>query len=260
MRNRLPRRIRVLALLVVALVATPVVSLLWRVPWSRMASLLTEQVVADALLLSLLSSVLAAFVALMVGTPVALLLSRMEGVLASVTRALIMLPMVLPPVVGGAALLLAFGRKGTLGSPLEEVTGLVLPYSLAGVVLANAFVALPFVVLTIEGSLRSLDPRFELAAASLGANEFKTTVRVVLPMVRGSLVAAGFLAWARALGEFGATITFAGNIPGKTQTLPLAVFVAMETDQEAALAMSVVLILISLGVLLTMRERWWPAR
>jgi len=260
MRNRLPRRVRVLALLVVALVATPVVSLLWRVPWSRMGSLLTEQVVTDALLLSLLSSVLAAFVALTVGIPVALLLSRMEGVLASVTRALIMLPMVLPPVVGGAALLFAFGRKGTLGSALEEVTGLVLPYSLGGVVLANAFVALPFVVLTIEGSLRSLDPRFELAAASLGANEFKTTVRVVLPMVRGSLVAAGFLAWARALGEFGATITFAGNIPGKTQTLPLAVFVAMETDQEAALAMSVVLILISLGVLLTMRERWWPAR
>ena len=260
MRNRLPRRVRVLALLVVALVATPVVSLLWRVPWSRMGSLLTEQVVTDALLLSLLSSVLAAFVALTVGIPVALLLSRMEGVLASVTRALIMLPMVLPPVVGGAALLFAFGRKGTLGSALEEVTGLVLPYSLGGVVLANAFVALPFVVLTIEGSLRSLDPRFELAAASLGANEFKTTVRVVLPMVRGSLVAAGFLAWARALGEFGATITFAGNIPGKTQTLPLAVFVAMESDQEAALAMSVVLILISLGVLLTMRERWWPAR
>ena len=260
MRNRLPRRVRVLALLVVALVAMPVVSLLWRVPWSRMPSLLTEQVVRDALLLSLLSSVLAAFAALTVGIPVALLLSRMEGVLASVTRALIMLPMVLPPVVGGAALLFAFGRKGTLGSTLEEVTGLVLPYSLGGVVLANAFVALPFVVLTIEGSLRSLDPRFELAAASLGANEFKTTVRVVLPMVRGSLVAAGFLAWARALGEFGATITFAGNIPGKTQTLPLAVFVAMETDQEAALAMSVVLILISLGVLLTMRERWWPAR
>ena len=260
MRNRLPRRVRVLALLVVALVATPVVSLLWRVPWSRMGSLLTEQVVTDALLLSLLSSVLAAFIAVTVGIPVALLLSRMEGVLASVTRALIMLPMVLPPVVGGAALLFAFGRKGTLGSALEEVTGLVLPYSLGGVVLANAFVALPFVVLTIEGSLRSLDPRFELAAASLGANEFKTTVRVVLPMVRGSLVAAGFLAWARALGEFGATITFAGNIPGKTQTLPLAVFVAMETDQEAALAMSVVLILISLGVLLTMRERWWPAR
>ena len=260
MRNRLPRRVRVLALLVVALVAMPVVSLLWRVPWSRMPSLLTEQVVRDALLLSLLSSVLAAFAALTVGIPVALLLSRMEGVLASVTRALIMLPMVLPPVVGGAALLFAFGRKGTLGSTLEEVTGLVLPYSLGGVVLANAFVALPFVVLTIEGSLRSLDPRFELAAASLGANEFKTTVRVVLPMVRGSLVAAGFLAWARALGEYGDNITFAGNIPGKTQTLPLAVFVAMETDQEAALAMSVVLILISLGVLLTMRERWWPAR
>jgi len=253
-------RIRVVALLVVALVAAPVISLLWRVPWSRMSSLLTEEVVTDAISLSLISSVLAAVVALTLGVPVALLLSRMEGVLASITRALMMLPMVLPPVVGGAALLFAFGRRGTLGAALEEVSGLVLPYSLAGVVLANAFVALPFVVLTIEGSLRTLDPRFELAAASLGANQFHTTVKVVLPMVRSSLIAAGFLAWARALGEFGATITFAGNVPGKTQTLPLAVFVAMETDQEAALVMSVVLILVSLVVLLTMRDRWWPSR
>tara|TARA_B100001029_G_C15024949_1_gene432993 strand:- start:773 stop:1450 length:678 start_codon:yes stop_codon:yes gene_type:complete len=225
-----------------------------------MSSLLTEEVVTDAISLSLISSVLAAVVALTLGVPVALLLSRMEGVLASITRALMMLPMVLPPVVGGAALLFAFGRRGTLGAALEEVSGLVLPYSLAGVVLANAFVALPFVVLTIEGSLRTLDPRFELAAASLGANQFHTTVKVVLPMVRSSLIAAGFLAWARALGEFGATITFAGNVPGKTQTLPLAVFVAMETDQEAALVMSVVLILVSLVVLLTMRDRWWPSR
>tara|TARA_Y100001970_G_scaffold37499_1_gene46341 strand:- start:22424 stop:23206 length:783 start_codon:yes stop_codon:yes gene_type:complete len=260
MRSQLPLRIRVVALLVVALVAAPVISLLWRVPWSRMSSLLTEEVVTDAISLSLISSVLAAVVALTLGVPVALLLSRMEGVLASITRALMMLPMVLPPVVGGAALLFAFGRRGTLGAALEEVSGLVLPYSLAGVVLANAFVALPFVVLTIEGSLRTLDPRFELAAASLGANQFHTTVKVVLPMVRSSLIAAGFLAWARALGEFGATITFAGNVPGKTQTLPLAVFVAMETDQEAALVMSVVLILVSLVVLLTMRDRWWPSR
>ena len=260
MRSQLPLRIRVVALLVVALVAAPVISLLWRVPWSRMSSLLTEEVVTDAISLSLISSVLAAVVALTLGVPVALLLSRMEGVLASITRALMMLPMVLPPVVGGAALLFAFGRRGTLGAALEEVSGLVLPYSLAGVVPANAFVALPFVVLTIEGSLRTLDPRFELAAASLGANQFHTTVKVVLPMVRSSLIAAGFLAWARALGEFGATITFAGNVPGKTQTLPLAVFVAMETDQEAALVMSVVLILVSLVVLLTMRDRWWPSR
>ncbi|MAF44743.1 MAG: molybdate ABC transporter permease subunit [Acidimicrobiaceae bacterium] len=260
MRTRLPRRVRIIALLVIALVATPLISLLFRVPWARLPSILRQEIVTDALVLSLTSSVLAAFIALFLGIPVAILLSRLDGLFASVTRAMMMLPMVLPPVVGGAALLFAFGRRGTLGSALEEASGLVLPYSLGGVVLANAFVAMPFVVLTIEGSLRGLDSRFELAAASLGANEFRTMIKVVLPMVRSSLIAAGVLAWARALGEFGATITFAGNIPGKTQTLPLAVFVAMETDQEAALAMSLVLILVSLGVLLTMRDRWWPAR
>lgn len=260
MRTRLPRRVRIIALLVIALVATPLFSLLFRVPWARLPSILRQEIVTDALVLSLTSSVLAAFIALFLGIPVAILLSRLDGLFASVTRAMMMLPMVLPPVVGGAALLFAFGRRGTLGSALEEASGLVLPYSLGGVVLANAFVAMPFVVLTIEGSLRGLDSRFELAAASLGANEFRTMIKVVLPMVRSSLIAAGVLAWARALGEFGATITFAGNIPGKTQTLPLAVFVAMETDQEAALAMSLVLILVSLGVLLTMRDRWWPAR
>ena len=260
MTRQLPRRISVPAFSVVALVAAPILSLLWRVPWSRISSLLAEDVVRDALTLSLTSSVAASLLALSLGIPVALLLSRMEGFFASAMRALMMLPMVLPPVVGGAALLFAFGRKGTLGGFLEQFGGLVLPYSLSGVVLANTFVALPFVVLTIEGALRSLDPRFELAAASLGANQFRTTTRVVLPMVRTSLVAAGVLAWARALGEFGATITFAGNIPGKTQTLPLAVFVAMETDQEAALAMSVVLIAVSLVVLLSLRDRWWPSR
>jgi len=116
------------------------------------------------------------------------------------------------------------------------------------------------VVLTVEGALRALDPRFELAAATLGANETRVTFRVVLPMVRPALIAGGFLGWARALGEFGATITFAGNIQGKTQTLPLAVFVALETDREAALAMSVVLISVSLLILVSLRDRWWPVR
>ena len=260
MRAPLPRQFRYFAFVVVALVATPLVALLWRVPWSRIHELLREQVVADALILSLVTSLIAAGTALLLGIPVALILSRMEGIKASITRALMTLPMVLPPVVGGAALLFAFGRNGVLGSSLEDVTGLVLPYSLAGVVLANTFVALPFVVLTTETALRSLDPRFELAAASLGANQTRVTMQVVLPSIKGSLVAAGVLAWARALGEFGATITFAGNVPGSTQTMPLAVFVAMETDQDAALAMSVVLILVSLTVLVALRDRWWPAR
>ena len=140
-------------------------------------------------------------------------------------------------------------------------SGLIrLPYTPAGVVIANAFVATPFVVLTVESGLRALDPRYELAAASLGASPLRSTLRVVLPMIRSSIVAGAFLAWARALGEFGATITFAGNVPGRTQTLPLAVFVAMEADRDAALAMSLVLVFISLIVLVCLRDRWWPAK
>ena len=196
----------------------------------------------------------------MLGTLIALQLSNMRGAAASTLRALVTLPMVLPPVVGGAALLFAFGRNGLVGETINNATGLVLPYSLAGVVIANTFVATPFVVLTIESGLRSLDPRYELAAATLGAGPMRTKFGVVLPMIRSSIVAGTFLAWARALGEFGATITFAGNIPGRTQTLPLAVFVAMETDRGAALAMSLLLVVISLTVLVALRDRWWPSQ
>lgn len=260
MRARLPARIRLVALGALAFIATPLLSLLWRVPWSRLVDLLTRDVVTDALLLSLISSIAAALAALALGIPLALQLARMNGFAASVVRAVVVLPMILPPVVGGAALLFAFGRRGLVGSVVSDVTGLVVPYTLTGVIVANTFVALPFVVLTVEGALRALDPRFELAAATLGANEARVTFRVVLPMVRPALIAGGFLGWARALGEFGATITFAGNIQGKTQTLPLAVFVALETDREAALAMSVVLISVSLLILVSLRDRWWPVR
>ncbi|MBQ29387.1 MAG: molybdate ABC transporter permease subunit [Acidimicrobiaceae bacterium] len=208
----------------------------------------------------MLSSVCAAGAALVLGTLIALQLSNMRGAAASTLRAVVTLPMVLPPVVGGAALLFAFGRNGLVGETINNATGLVLPYSLAGVVIANTFVATPFVVLTIESGLRSLDSRYELAAATLGAGPLSTKLRVVLPMIRSSIVAGTFLAWARALGEFGATITFAGNIPGRTQTLPLAVFVAMETNRGAALAMSLLLVVISLTVLVALRDRWWPSQ
>ena len=242
MRARLPVRIRLVALGALVFIATPLLSLLWRVPWSRIVDLLTRDVVTDALLLSLISSIAAALAALALGIPLALQLARMNGFAASAVRAVVVLPMILPPVVGGAALLFAFGRKGLVGSVVSDLTGLVVPYTLTGVIVANTFVALPFVVLT------------------LGANETRVTFRVVLPMVRPALIAGGFLGWARALGEFGATITFAGNIQGKTQTLPLAVFVALETDREAALAMSVVLISVSLLILVSLRDRWWPVR
>ena len=260
MTSRLPVSIRVLAVLAVSFVALPLLSLLWLVPWARLATLLTRDAVMDALLLSVTTSVVAALISLALGVPLALQLSRMTGLAVSAIRAVVVLPMILPPVVGGAALLFAFGRNGLVGSVLADITGLVFPYTIGGVVLANTFVALPFVVITVEGALRAIDPRYELAASTLGANRSRLTFKIVLPMVRPALIAGGFIAWARALGEFGATITFAGNIQGKTQTLPLAVFVALESDREAALVMSVLLVSVSLIVLVSLRDRWWPVR
>jgi molybdate transport system permease protein len=170
------------------------------------------------------------------------------------------LPLVLPPVVGGAALLFALGRRGLVGAPLEQATGLVLPFSVWGVIVANTFVAMPFLVLTVEGALRNMDRRYEEAAASLGARRWTVLRRVTLPMIAPSLVAGLVLAWARAFGEFGATITFAGNLQGRTQTLPLAVFVALERDRDTAVAISLLMVVVSLLVLVALRDRWWRAR
>ena len=164
---------------------------------------------------------------------------------------------VLPPVVGGAALLFALGRRGIVGGPLNDLTGIVLPFSTGGVVLAATFVAMPFLVITVEGALRNLDARFEGAAATLGASRWRVLFRVTLPMILPSLAAGLALTWARALGEFGATITFAGNLQSRTQTLPLAVFVALENDRDTAIALSLLMVVVSLGVLIGLRDRWW---
>jgi molybdate transport system permease protein len=204
--------------------------------------------------------VAAAAVALLLGVPLAWLLARSEFPGKALVRGLATLPMVLPPVVGGAALLFAFGRRGLLGESLYNATGLLLPFSIWGVIAANTFVAMPFLVVTVEGALRSLDPRYEAAAASLGASRWRVFRRVTLPLIAPSLAAGTLLSWARALGEFGATITFAGNLPGRTQTLPLAVFVGLESDRDIAIALSLLLVAISLGVLLALRNRWWGLR
>ena len=243
----------------VLLFLTPLIGLLARTPWSRLGSLLTGPKVRDALALSLISSILAAAIAVAIGVPMAWILARAEFPGRAVMRALVMLPMVLPPVVGGTALLFAFGRRGIVGEAIYEATGFVLPFSLWGVVLANVFVATPFLVLTVEGGLRNLDPRFESAAAVMGAGRWRVFRRVALPMIGPSLAAGALLAWARALGEFGATITFAGNLQGRTQTMPLAVFVALEQDRDVAIALSLVLIAVSLAVLVALRNRWWRA-
>jgi len=248
-----------LAVVGVLLFLTPLIGLLARTPWSRLGSLLTGPIVRDALALSLISSILAAIIAVAIGVPMAWILARVDFPGRAVMRALVMLPMVLPPVVGGTALLFAFGRRGIVGEAIYEATGFVLPFSLWGVVLANVFVATPFLVLTVEGALRNLDPRFESAAAVMGAGRWRVFRRVTLPMIGPSLAAGALLAWARALGEFGATITFAGNLQGRTQTMPLAVFVALEQDRDVAVALSLVLIAVSLGVLVALRNRWWSS-
>ena len=247
----------VLGLLGAAVFVVPLAGLAVRTPWGDLPQLVLSDVVVDALRLSLVTSLAAAAISLLLGVPVAWVLARVDFPGRSAVRAVVTLPMVLPPVVGGAALLFALGRRGLVGEPLNEATGFLLPFSTWGVVVANTFVAMPFLVITVEGALRSVDRRYEAAATTLGASDLKVFRRVTLPMIAPSLRAGAVLAWARALGEFGATITFAGNLQGRTQTLPLAVFVALESDRDTAVAISLVLVAVSLVVLVSMRDRWW---
>ena len=258
--GRSPSVLVVLAGFGLALFAAPLLGLLARAPWRSLWSVLSADIVTEALRLSIVTSVAATAVAAVLGLPIAWLLARVEIRGRSLLRGLVLLPLVLPPVVGGAALLFSFGRRGLLGQALESTAGLVLPFSIWGVVVANTFVAMPFLVITVEGALRNLDPRFEAAAATLGAGRWTVLRRVTMPMVAPSLVSGLVLTWARAFGEFGATITFAGNLVGRTQTLPLAVFVALESDRDAAIAMSLVMVIVSLVVLVALRERWLGAR
>jgi molybdate transport system permease protein len=255
-RPRAPWAVIPLAAVAVAFVAVPFVALLQRAPWSDLGDLVRQPVVTDALRLSLTTAFAATGISLLFGIPLAWVLARTRFPGRSATRALVTLPMVLPPVVGGAALLFAFGRRGLLGGPVYDSTGLLLPFSVWGVIAANTFVALPFLVLTVESGLRAADARYEDAAATLGASRWMIFRRVTLPHAAPAIVAGAVLCWARALGEFGATVTFAGNLQGRTQTMPLAVFLALESDRDAAVALSLVLIAVSLAVLVPLRDRW----
>lgn len=255
--RRPPFALVILAILGLALFVVPLVGLLFQTPWTELGVLLSGPVVREALRLSLIASLSSTAISFAVGFPLAWLLARVEFPGRSLVRGLVLMPLILPPVVGGAALLFALGRRGVVGEPVYEATGLVLPFSIWGVILATTFVAMPFLVITVEGALRNLDDRFEGAAASLGAGRWTVLRRVTLPMIGPSLLAGLVLTWARAFGEFGATITFAGNLQGRTQTLPLAVFVALETDRTAAVAMSLLMVMVALFVLVALRERWW---
>ena len=258
-RQRPPAVLVVLAVVGATFFVLPLLGLLVRTPWSELVDLVTSDVVVDALWLSLSTSVAATVIAVLLGVPLAWVLARRTFPGRRVLRAVVTLPMVLPPVVGGAALLFALGRRGVVGEPLNDATGFLLPFSTWGVVVANVFVAMPFLVITVEGALEGMDRRFEHAASSLGASPLTVFRRVTLPMIAPALRAGAVLAWARALGEFGATVTFAGNLQGRTQTLPLAVFVTLESDRDAAIAISLVLVFVSLIVLVALRDRWWRA-
>lgn len=259
-RSTTPTSLILLALIALMLFALPVVSLLIAAPWRQMVPLLTSDTVLDALRVSLISSFAAALLSAFFGVPLAWVIARGMFRGMSLVRSIVLLPLVLPPVVGGAALLFALGRRGVLGEPLYSASGLVLPFSIWGVIVANAFVAMPFLVITVEGALRSLDRRFEGAAASLGAGRWTVFRRVTLPMIAPSLFSGLLLAWARAFGEFGATLTFAGSLPGRTQTMPLAVFVALESDRDLAIALSLLMVFVALAVLAALRDRWLGAR
>lgn len=253
-RARTPAALGALAFVGVAFIAVPLVALLIRSPWSRFGSELSSSGAWTALRLSIEVSLAAAALSFVLGAPVGWVLARSRLPGRSALRALVILPLVLPPVVGGVALLSALGRSGIVGRWLEPL-GIQLTFTTAGAVVATTFVSIPLVILAVEAGLRSLDPRFEQAAAAMGGSTGYVLRRVTLPLLRPQLLAGLALAWARALGEFGATITFAGNLSGRTQTLPLAVFQARQTDPGAAVLTSLLLVALSLVVLAALRDR-----
>jgi molybdate transport system permease protein len=239
-----PLPVVVLAALGFLFVALPFVGLVQRTPWTDLPGLLGEPAIREALKLSLTTSLAAVALSIVLGVPLAWMLARSPIPGRSVVRGIVTLPMVLPPVVGGAALLFALGRRGLIGQYLDRNFDILLPYSTAGVVVAQTFVAMPFLIVTVEAALRSTDVRYEQAAATLGAGRWMTFRQVTLPSVAPSVLAGAVLCWARALGEFGAT-------------MPLAIYLALQRDRDAAIAMSLVLIAVSLVLLVGLRDRWY---
>ena len=252
----LPPLLLLPAALALAFLVLPLVALLVRAPWRTLPERLLTAEVGQALRLSLVCATAATVLCLALGIPLAWVLARAEFPGRKVLRALVTVPLVLPPVVGGVALLLLLGRRGLLGRYLDSWFGLTLPFTTPAVVLAEAFVAMPFLVIAVEGALRGVDRRYEDAAATLGASRGMVFRRVTLPLVAPGIVAGAVLCFARALGEFGATITFAGSFPGVTRTMPIEVYLALESDPETAVVLSLVLLFVSVGVLVSLRDRW----
>lgn len=255
----MPQILLVPALLGLALLVVPLGALVARVEWTTLGADITSPEALSALGLSLATALVATAMCLLMGVPLALLIARSGGRTASVLRAIVTVPLVLPPMVGGVALLFLFGRNGALGQLLLEF-GVRIPFTTSAVVLAQTFVAMPFLVLALEGALRSTGVEYERAAAALGAGRWRILGQVTLPLAAPGLVSGVVLCFARAVGEFGATALFAGNAPGVTQTMPLAIYTAFNgagVSQGTAVALSLLLLVTAIAVLLLVRA-WRP--
>lgn len=246
-RHGIPRWVFVLAAGGAVFVMLPLVAMIAQVNWSQFVQLITSESSVAALALSLRTSAIATLLCVVFGVPMALVLARTDFPGQQILRALVLLPLVLPPVVGGIALLYTFGRQGLVGSNLE-VLGISIAFSTTAVVIAQTFVALPFLVLSLEGAIRSAGSRYEAVAATLGARPGTVLRRITLPLVLPGLISGMVLSFARALGEFGATLTFAGSLQGVTRTLPLEIYLQRETDPDAAVALSLVLVVVAVLV------------
>jgi len=254
--GRPPLVLLVPAVLAVLLLTVPLVSLVADTPWNRLRAQLSSSAVREALWLTVLASVATVVLCLLLGTPLAWVLARVDFPGRSLLRAAVLVPLVLPPVVAGVALVTALGRTGFVGKPLDEWLGVTIPYTTTAVVIAHTFVSMPFYVLAVEGALRSAGEEYDAVAATLGADRWTTFRRVTLPLALPGVLAGAALAWARSLGEFGATITFAGNYPGTTQTMPSLIYTELQSDPLVARTVSMVLLVVSIGVLVLLRNRW----
>jgi len=255
-RRRAPALLALPAIVALLLLLLPLLGLVVRAPWGHLGASLSGSGAGQALRLSLETGVVSTLACLVLGVPLAIVLARMSGLPHRVLRALVTVPLVLPPVAGGIALLLAFGRRGVVGGPVFDATGLSLPFHTPAVVIAQTFVALPFLVLAVEGALRSSDRRYEEVAATLGAGRAHVLRHVTLPLVAPGIASGAALAFARAIGEFGATVTFAGSFPRTTQTVPLTIALLQVDDLDAAVGLSLILLVVSVAVLVLLRGRW----
>ncbi|MDQ1527257.1 MAG: molybdate transport system permease protein [Microbacteriaceae bacterium] len=255
----IPRLLWLPAGVALCFLVLPLVAMVARTPWGTLPGQLFSPAVGAALWLSLVSAFSATALCLVLGVPLAWVLARSTtwpAVPRRLLRALVLVPLVLPPVVGGIALLLLLGRNGIVGVYLDQWFGITIPFTTAAVVIAEAFVAMPFLVLAVDGALRGADRRFEDVAATLGASRWYIFRRVTLPLIAPGVTAGAVLCFARALGEFGATITFAGSLPGVTQTMPISAYLAMQSNPDGAIILSLLLLVVSIAVLVSLRDRW----